>query len=100
MFTIAGPDTTTTSVARLINGVPVRTNLVAPVKVGVPAALRTRCLVDTFSVTNPAGNAPPLICGSNTGDHSQSFLPFSSKYRPCVSPRVQCMSLPRTPATC
>jgi hypothetical protein len=31
------------------------------------------CLTDTFSVTNPGGNAPPTICGINTGYHSKSF---------------------------
>jgi len=29
----------------------------------------SQCLTDTFSVTNPGGPAPPVICGTNTGKH-------------------------------
>ena len=29
----------------------------------------TQCLTDQFSVTNPNGAAPPVICGTNTGEH-------------------------------
>jgi len=28
-----------------------------------------QCQTDTFTVTNPGGNAPPVICGTNTGEH-------------------------------
>jgi len=34
------------------------------------------CLTDTFSVSNPGGNSPPVICGTNTGQHM--FVPASS----------------------
>jgi len=30
-----------------------------------------QCLTDTFVVSNPGGVAPPLICGTNTGEHSK-----------------------------
>jgi len=28
-----------------------------------------QCNTDSFSVTNPGGKAPPVICGTNTGEH-------------------------------
>ena len=27
---------------------------------------------DSFSVTSPSGSSPPVICGTNTGEHSKS----------------------------
>ncbi len=38
---------------------------------GVPVTQATQCLTDTFTVTAPGNNAPPSICGSNSGDHSR-----------------------------
>ena len=35
----------------------------------VQASLATRCLIDTFQVTNPGGPTPPTICGTNSGEH-------------------------------
>ena len=35
----------------------------------VQASLSTRCLIDTFQITNPGGSTPPTICGTNTGEH-------------------------------
>merc|ERR1711936_42063 len=32
-------------------------------------SVASQCLTDTFSVTNPGGTAPPVICGTNTGKH-------------------------------
>ena len=32
-------------------------------------SVASQCLTDTFSVTNPGGPAPPVICGTNTGKH-------------------------------
>ena len=64
-FVISGPSTSTTIVTNLLNGAPARlaeTDAVA-------ASLSTRCLTDTFAVTNPGGPTPPLICGTNTGEH-------------------------------
>ena len=29
-----------------------------------------QCLLDTFSVTSPGNPTPPVICGVNTGEHS------------------------------
>lgn len=35
----------------------------------LPVSAATQCLTDQFSVTNPNGAAPPVICGTNTGEH-------------------------------
>ena len=35
---------------------------------------RYQCQTDTFSVTAPGNHAPPVICGTNTGEHSEYFL--------------------------
>lgn len=35
----------------------------------IQASLATRCLTDTFAVTNPGGPTTPVICGTNTGEH-------------------------------
>ena len=29
-----------------------------------------QCLMDTFMVTSPGNPTPPVICGINTGEHS------------------------------
>ncbi len=34
-----------------------------------------QCLIDTFSVGNPSGPSPPIICGANTGQHSECRKP-------------------------
>jgi len=33
------------------------------------------CIYDTLSITNPGGSSPPVICGTNTGQHM--FVPAS-----------------------
>jgi hypothetical protein len=33
------------------------------------------CATDTLTVSNPGGSAPPIICGTNTGQHM--FVPAS-----------------------
>ena len=30
-----------------------------------------QCQTDIFSVTTPGNNAPPTICGTNSGEHSK-----------------------------
>ena len=32
-----------------------------------------QCQTDIFSVTAPGNNAPPTICGTNTGEHSKAL---------------------------
>ncbi len=36
---------------------------------GVAVSPATECLTDTFSLTGPAGSVPPVICGTNSGEH-------------------------------
>ena len=85
-FTIAGPTTIASSVASEIGGSIVP--FVGPtggVPNVVPVTLASNCLTDTFSLTGPGGSVPPVICGTNTGQHSKKppsfiFLFFSLNY--------------------
>ena len=61
-FIIAGPSTSVTSVGLSAFGV-------LEVAGALPVSTATQCLTDQFSVTNPNGAAPPVICGTNTGEH-------------------------------
>ena len=40
-------------------------------------AEKSQCQTDIFSVTSPGNNAPPQICGTNTGEHSKYTIFFS-----------------------
>ena len=62
-FVIAGPTTVVTTVGKELNGVIALG--------GQPFNLATQCLTDTFSVSGPSGSVPPVICGTNTGEHSK-----------------------------
>ena len=43
-------------------------------------AEKSQCQTDIFSVTSPGNNAPPQICGTNTGEHSKYiFFSFFKK---------------------
>lgn len=64
-FVITGPDTRTDSLTVIASGTP------TAVLAGQPVSTATRCLTDTFSVTSPGGYTPPVICGTNTGQHSK-----------------------------
>ena len=66
-FVIAGPTTLTTTVAKELGGS-------MGTAAGSPVNLATECLTDTFSMTGPAGSVPPIICGTNSGEHGE-FLP-------------------------
>ena len=39
---------------------------------GASANFASRCLTDSFAVTNPSGSSAntPALCGTNTGEHS------------------------------
>jgi len=64
-FVINGPITTVTTTDVLtIAGVSVATGAG-----GVDSSLASRCLTDTFSVSNPGGPSPPQICGTATDEH-------------------------------
>ncbi len=67
-FSIAGPSTATTSTAMILNGIAIDVLAVN----AVPASVATRCLLDSFAVTNAAGRSSDIICGVNTGQHSES----------------------------
>jgi hypothetical protein len=62
-FVIAGPTTSTYTVGFESGGS-------TTVAAGAPYTDVTQCLTDTFSVTGGSGSTPPVICGTNTGYHS------------------------------
>eukprot|EP00095_Tigriopus_kingsejongensis_P001171 maker-scaffold415_size178368-snap-gene-0.24 protein:Tk01171 transcript:maker-scaffold415_size178368-snap-gene-0.24-mRNA-1 annotation:"hypothetical protein Y032_0655g1201" len=64
MFVVTGPSTAIASVAKAINGVPV-----TDILQGISVSVASQCLTDTFSVTSPGFQSPPVICGSNNGEH-------------------------------
>jgi len=62
-FVTTGPSTVTLSSGWEVGGS-------IATAAGKTISTATQCLTDTFSLTGPAGSAPPLICGTNTGEHS------------------------------
>lgn len=66
MFVISGPSTLSDSVGVTLNGAPV-----TDITKGVAVATASQCLTDTFSISNPGGQNPPVICGSNNGEHGK-----------------------------
>ena len=77
---IAGPTTVVTTVGKMLNG-----NMA--LGAGGVFNLATQCLTDTFSVTGPSGSVPPVICGTNTGEHSEFRWPYiymPHKYKFCL----------------
>ena len=65
-FVITGPSTLSTSVGK------VNPNSALDVTTA------SQCLTDVFSVTNPNGQTPPQICGTNSGEHSKFILMIAS----------------------
>ena len=70
-FNILGPSSTVT-VLSVSNNVA----LLAP---GTASNLNTVCLDDSFSVSNPGGQSPPVICGNNNDMHSKLYLNYFKK---------------------
>jgi hypothetical protein len=66
-FSITGPSISVATTTTLINGQPT-VLATAAVQKYTPA---TQCLTDIFTVTNPGGEAPPSICGTNKDQHSE-----------------------------
>ena len=66
-FVITGPSTDTNSLQLATAGVALAGG-------GKILTTMTQCLSDTFSVTNPGGQSPPVICGTNTGEHSKEHM--------------------------
>lgn len=62
-FTITGPSTSTTSIGSQTAGSLTGT--------GATVSDASQCLTDTFTVSSPGTTSPPVICGTNTGQHSQ-----------------------------
>ena len=69
-FNIAGPSGSATTVQTVSNNVVLGTG-------GVESNFGTACLDDTFAVSNPNGQSPPVICGNNNGMHSKLSNPYS-----------------------
>ncbi|TRY80719.1 hypothetical protein TCAL_15429, partial [Tigriopus californicus] len=63
-FVVAGPSTSTSQSLRILNGA-VSSSSFAPF-----ANTASQCLTDSFAVTNPGGPSPPVLCGTNSGEHS------------------------------
>ena len=63
-FVISGPNTLTVTSLYEVGG---------SVATGAGALINTatQCQTDTFSLTGPGGSVPPVICGTNTGEHSK-----------------------------
>ncbi len=66
-FVITGPSIDATTVNTILNGQSVQAG-------GVPVTQATQCLTDTFTVTSPQGTSPPVICGTNSGQHSEIYF--------------------------
>ena len=62
-FVIAGPSTVTASSVMTLNG-----ELAAG---GVASNLVGQCLIDRFTVSNPSGLSPPVVCGTLPNEHSE-----------------------------
>jgi len=69
-FVITGPNTFTTTSVKGINGAA----LASAAATALLLSYATQCLTDQFSVTGYTAS-PPVICGTNTGFHSNSILP-------------------------
>ena len=64
-FVITGPNTLTAAIFYNALG------SVSLKAFGQAASLATNCQTDTFTVTGSGGTTPPVICGTNTGYHSE-----------------------------
>ena len=65
-FVIAGPNTVATTIGNIQFGQPTATAL-------IPVTQQTQCSTDQFVMTGPVGSVPPVICGTNTGQHGESM---------------------------
>ena len=63
-FVIAGPNTVTTTTLLEVNG-----GITSAAGKSVSTA--TQCQTDMFTITGGGGSNPPLICGTNTGQHGK-----------------------------
>jgi len=72
-FVITGPSTVTLSAGLEVGGSLSTAG-------GVPYALATQCQTDTFSMTGVPGGTPPVICGTNSGYHSEQMKSYSNQF--------------------
>ena len=70
-FNILGPSTDSITVQSVSNNVALAA--------GTQSNLNTVCLDDSFSVSNPGGQSPPVICGNNNDMHSKLYLNYFKK---------------------
>ncbi len=75
-FNIAGPSTDETAGIQEVNG--------GVALAGPAVSFATRCLTDTFSITGGGASNPPVICGTNTGQHG-IFLKLVEFFAYCSS---------------
>ena len=68
-FVIDGPSSTTATSVVLLGGQPINT-----AANGVTAGIASQCVTDQFSVSNPTGRAPSVICGTNSGEHRRNLV--------------------------
>lgn len=68
-FVIAGPSTLSETVGAIFGGEGIPDDTADAVAKGLPVSAATQCSDDQFTVTNPGGPAPPVICGTNTNAH-------------------------------
>ncbi len=67
-FVITGPQTSSQSAFKT------KTGELTAANTGLIQSLASQCLTDTFSVSS-GGITPPVICGTNSGEHSKrNFL--------------------------
>ena len=86
-FVITGPSTSTITVTkRIINSGTIGPIGTKTTQKQVSMTSCGQCLTDTFSITNPDGITPPTICGTNTGEHSNSNLIINIIYLHCLKP--------------
>ena len=62
---VTGPATTIGGTVNILNG-----QIQDSTTSGATANYVSQCSTDSFSVTN-GGNAAPVICGTNSGEHSE-----------------------------
>jgi hypothetical protein len=65
-FVVTGPSTKSTSDVLITGGTVIGG--------GAAASVASQCLTDTFSVSSPGASNPPVICGTNSGEHSEQIF--------------------------
>ena len=63
-------------IARQFNGIPSGSEIRGAITpaVGGLVTSATQCQNDRFSISSPGNPSPPVICGTNTDEHSEQYL--------------------------